>query len=111
MNATVFGAVAVGLLACVGLVQAVSWAAVRLARKGGRVYRVVPVGGAQSGDQMSLVYACLQWEANPSGQRTLVYDAGLDEEAARACQRLAEAAGAAFVRTPWELAAILTSHE
>ena len=60
-----------------------------------------------AGDQMSLFYACLQWESNPSGQVLLLYDAGLDERAARDCEELARGAGARFVRSPEELAELL----
>ena len=83
--------------------------AVRLSRKGNGVYKVVPVGGEgkNSGDQMSLFYACLQWESNPSGQVLLLYDAGLDERAARDCEELARGAGVRFVRSPEELAELL----
>ena len=80
----------------------------RLSRKGNGVYKVVPVGGEgkNSGDQMSLFYACLQWESNPSGQVLLLYDAGLDERAARDCEELARGAGVRFVRSPEELAGL-----
>ncbi|MFR9190811.1 MAG: hypothetical protein ACLVL7_11755 [Anaerotruncus massiliensis (ex Togo et al. 2019)] len=67
----------------------------------------MPVGGREnSGDQMSF-YACLQWESNPSGQVLLLYDAGLDEWAARDCEELARGAGVRFVRSPEELAGLL----
>ena len=106
---TVIGWAALGLLACLGAVQALSWVVVRLCRKGGKVYRVVPVGGVGSrpGDQMSLACACVQWESNPSGQRTVLYDAGLGEGEADACARLARALDAPFVRSPGGLAALL----
>lgn len=98
----------IGLLsvfACIGFIHAAAWLAVRLSRKGNGVYKVVPVGGEgkNSGDQMSLFYACLQWESNPSGQVLLLYDAGLDERAARDCEELARGAGVRFVRSPEEL--------
>ena len=102
----------IGLLsvfACIGFIHAAAWLAVRLSRKGNGVYKVVPVGGEgkNSGDQMSLFYACLQWEPNPSGQVLLLYDAGRDERAARDCEELARGAGARFVRSPEELAELL----
>lgn len=56
---------------------------------------------------MSLFYACLQWESNPSGQVLLLYDAGLDERAARDCEELARGVGVRFVRSPEELAELL----
>ena len=102
----------IGLLsvfACIGFIHAAAWLAVRLSRKGNGVYKVVLVGGEgkNSGDQMSLFYACLQWESNPSGQVLLLYDAGLDERAARDCEELARGAGVRFVRSPEELAGLL----
>ena len=98
-----------GALSCVGLMQAASWVAVRLRRKGNRVYRVVPVGGEQGaiGGQMALAFACLQWLSNPEGAKLVLYDAGLTPAQAQACARLAQGAGMWFARTPGELAALL----
>lgn len=97
------------VFACVGFVHTTAWLAVRLSRKGNRVYKVVPVGGKgkNTGDQMSLFYACLQWESNPSGQVLLLYDAGLDEQGIRDCEELARGAGVRFIRSPEELAELL----
>ncbi len=98
-----------GALSCVGLMQAVSWVAVRLRRQGNRVYRVVPVGGAGAaiGGQMALAFACLQWLSNPEGAKLVLYDVGLTPAQAQACARLAQGAGIWFARTPQELAALL----
>ena len=59
---------------------------------------------------MSLFYACLQWESNPSRESFILYDVGLDEAGARDCAALAQSAGAAFIRSPSELDARLRSH-
>lgn len=88
------------ILACVGLVQTISWIAVRRTAKQVPVARVFPVGGEgrDTGKQMAAMYACLQWEANPSGQGFVLYDAGLDEQGVRDCETLAAGAGISFVR-------------
>lgn len=91
--------VVLAVLACVGLVETVSWLAVRGAVKHSRVLRVFPVGGGgNTGRQMSAMYACLQWEANPSRQRVVLYDAGLDDQGVRDCEKLTEGAGVDFIR-------------
>lgn len=95
----------IGLLsvfACIGFIHAAAWLAVRLSRKGNGVYKVVPVGGEgkNSGDQMSLFYACLQWESNPSGQVLLLYDAGLDERAGARLRGARARRGGAFRPLP-----------
>ncbi len=101
--------VAVALLACVGLVQLCTWAAVRYSRKSNRVYKVIPIGGEgkNTGDQMSLLYACMQWEANPSRQIYVLYNAGLNEEEIKACEQLTKSTGALFAHTPEELLALM----
>ena len=97
--------VVLGTLSCVGLMQVVSWVAVRLRRKGNQV----PVGGAGSviGSQMSLAFACLQWLSNPEGSQLILYDAGLTPAQAQACARLAQGGGMWFARTPQELSALV----
>lgn len=89
--------VLLAVFACVGLVQTVSWFCVRGAVKHRRIVRVFPVGGEDAGKQMSAMYACLQWEANPSRQSFVIYDAGLTEQGVRDCETLARGAGVAFV--------------
>lgn len=89
--------VLLAVLACVGLVQIVSWICVHSAVRGRRIVRVFPVGG-DAGKQMAAMYACLQWEANPSGQTFVLYDAGLTEQGVKDCEALARGAGVAFVR-------------
>ncbi len=102
--------IVMAVLGCIGLVEAITWIAVRMSRKGNRVYRVIPIGGEgkNTGDQMSLMYTCLQWEANPSEQVYVLYDAGLDEQGVKACEELTRAAGILFIRTPEELVQLLT---
>lgn len=91
--------VILAVLACVGLVETVSWLAVRSAAKHSRVLRIFPVGGGKNtGKQMSAMYACLQWEANPSRQQVVLYDAGLDDQGLQDCEKLTQGAGVAFVR-------------
>ena len=97
-------------LACIGFVHTAAWIAVRLSCKGNRIYKIVPIGGERAGDRMSLFYACLQWESNPSRESFILYDVGLDEAGARDCAVLAQSAGAAFIRSPSELDARLRSH-
>lgn len=89
--------VLLAVLACVGLVQTVSWLCVRSAVRNRRVVRVFPVG-EDAGKQMTAMYACLQWEANPSRQTFVLYDAGLTEQGVKDCETLARGAGVAFVR-------------
>ena len=103
--------VIVVLLACLGLVQLCTWAAVRYSWKGNRVYKIIPIGGSgkKTGDQMSLFYACMQWEANPSRQIYVLYNAGLSEEEIEACVQLTKSTGAIFVKTPQELIALMNN--
>lgn len=92
--------VLLAVLACVGLVETVSWIAVRGAAKYSRILRVFPIGGEgkNTGKQMAAMYACLQWEANPSRQALVLCDMGLDEQGRSDCMKLAESAGVAFVK-------------
>lgn len=87
------------VLACVGLVETISWIAVRRTARTVPVVRVFPVSGEgkDTGKQMAAMYACLQWEANPSGQRFVLYDAGLEEQGVKDCETLAAGAGVTFV--------------
>ncbi|MEM1485334.1 hypothetical protein V6615_10710 [Oscillospiraceae bacterium PP1C4] len=102
--------VVMAILGCIGFVQTVTWIAVRCSCKRNKIYRVIPIGGAgkNAGNQMSLMYTCLQWEANPSKQIYVLYDAGLDEQGIKDCEELTRAAGVLFVRTPEELAKLFT---
>lgn len=101
--------VAVVLLACLGLVQLFTWIAIRHSCKGNRVYKIIPIGGEgkNAGDQMSLLYACMQWEANPSRQIYVLYNAGLSEEEIAVCVQLTQNTGALFAKTPQELVALM----
>ena len=101
--------ICMAILACVGFVQCATWLAVRHSCKGNHVYRVIPIGGEgkNTGNQMALMYTCLQWEANPSRQDYVLYGIGLDEKEQQACEELARAAGVCFVQTPDELEALL----
>lgn len=96
---------AMAVLSCVGFVHAVTWVAVRHASRRDSVYRIIPVGGEgkNPGQQLALMFTCLQWEANPSGQVYVLYDMGLDEQGVRDCRELVRDTGAIFVQTPQEL--------
>lgn len=98
-----------GLLACVGVVQMLSWVAIRLGSRRGRVLRVFPIGGkdANTDAQLAQMYSCLQWEANPSRQIYVLMDMGLDEQGARDCTALANGANVLFVRSMSELEAVM----
>ena len=74
--------ICMAILACVGFVQCATWLAVRHSCKGNHVYRVIPIGGEgkNTGNQMALMYTCLQWEANPSRQDYVLYGIGLNEQ-------------------------------
>ena len=97
------------MLACIGFVQVATWILVRAGWKGNHVYRVFPIGGEgkKAGDQMALFYACLQWEANPSRQTYLLYDAGLDAQASKDCAELAKGVGVRLVHSAEELAELM----
>lgn len=101
--------VAVALLTCLGFVQLCTWIAIRCSWKGNRVYKIIPIGGEgkKTGDQMSLLYACLQWDANPCHQIYVLYDVGLNEDEVKACEQLTKNTGALFVKTPQQLAALM----
>lgn len=103
--------IAVVLLACLGLVQLCTWFAIRYSRKGNRVYKIIPIGGAgkKAGDQMSLLYACMQWDSNPSRQIYVLYNVGLSEEEIKACEQLTKNTGAFFAKTPQELIALMNN--
>ena len=100
-----------GLLCCVGLVQVFSWILLWWRGKDIPVYQVIPIGGKgkNPGDQMALALACVQWESNPSGRICLLYDVGLQEEQAQACERLARASGIRMIRSTMELEQLLTA--
>lgn len=93
------------ILTCIGFVQVITWIAVRNASRRNAVYRVIPVGGEgkNPGQQMALMFTCLQWESNPSRQIYVLYDAGLDEQGVRDCKELVRDTGALFVRSQEEL--------
>lgn len=101
--------VILGLLACVGFIQTASWMAVRLNSRHAAVLRIFPIGGTDKspGKQMAAMYTCLQWEANPSKQTFVLYDAGLGEQGVRDCESLSKSAGVLFVRNAKELEALL----
>lgn len=99
----------VALLACIGFVQLAGYFAIRSARRGGQAFRVFPIGGQgeKPQRQMAFFYTCVQWEANPSGQTNILYNAGLDEAGSRECAQLAKESGALFANSPEELADLL----
>lgn len=99
----------IGCFACVGVVQVVSWLFVRCNRRKNKIYRVVPVGGEGNipEEQMSLMYACIQWEANPAGMQTILYDVGIGQENLKECEQLAKSIGVRLVHSPQELETLL----
>lgn len=101
--------VALAIFGCIGFVQAVAWTMVRAACKQNAIYRVIPIGGEGKDidRQLALAYTCLQWEANPSRQQYVLYNAGLDEKGMHDCEELAQIIGAVFIKTPEELPLLL----
>lgn len=99
----------IAFLGCIGFVQTVTWLGLRASPKGNMIYRIFPVGGEgkNTGKQMALLYACMQWESNPTHQQYILYDAGLDEQGVKDCTELARGVGIPFVRSAEELQEIL----
>lgn len=97
-----------GLMVCVGLVETLSWLAVRVCSKGTHVYKVFPISSEDAAEkQMSLLHASLEWDACPYTVHCVFYAEGLSDEKYAQCERLANDTGALCARTPEELARIM----
>ena len=83
------------VLACLGVVQLISWWALQSTGKQGKIYKVVPVGGNQEQvrRQLALAYAGVQWEATAECEEWILYNAGLDPEGEKDCKELGTGGG------------------